>query len=107
MTYTGKLYGRLGGVFVNTGYHTSDIDELTSTVKRLEADNRKIHNEYIEVSHDLAARYITEVDALRKAIIALMPFLMEDYVVGVMTDDYRAAIELAIEANKTEAQHAS
>ena len=37
MTYTGKLYGRLGGVFVDTGLHTSDVDELTAAVKRLEA----------------------------------------------------------------------
>jgi hypothetical protein len=39
MTYTGKLYTRLGGV---TGYHTSDVDELTATVKRLEAENARL-----------------------------------------------------------------
>jgi hypothetical protein len=85
MTYTGKLYGRLGGAFIETGLHTSDVAELTAAVRRLEAENK----------------------ALRNAIAALMPFLMEDYDCGVMTVDYKAAIELAIAAHGTEAQHAS
>ena len=85
MNYTGKLYGFLGGRFVKTGYHTSDVDELTATVKRLEAENTRF----------------------RDCITALMPFLMEDYDGGIMTPKYKAAIEDAIEATKTEAQHAS
>jgi predicted nuclease with TOPRIM domain len=42
MTYTGKLYGRLGGAFIDTGYHTSDVDELTAAVKRLEAESSRL-----------------------------------------------------------------
>jgi hypothetical protein len=44
---------------------------------------------------------------LRDCITALMPFLMEDYEGGVMTAEYKAAIELAIAATGTEARHAS
>jgi len=83
--YTGKLYGRLGGVFIETGLHTSDVAELTAAVKQLETDN---------------ARF-------RDCITALMPYMMEDYEGGVMTAKYKAAIEGAIEATKTESQHAS
>jgi cell shape-determining protein MreC len=53
--YAGKLYRRLDGEYVYTGWHTDDVDKLTADVKRLETENRRIHNEYIEVSHDAAA----------------------------------------------------
>ena len=53
MNYTGKLYGRIGGVFVESGYHTSDVDELTATVKRLEAENKRFRE---------ALEIITEVE---------------------------------------------
>ena len=48
-----------------------------------------------------------ENQRLRDCITALMPFLMEDYEGGVMTAEYKAAIELAIAATGTEARHAS
>jgi hypothetical protein len=53
MTYTGKLYERLGGAFIETGYHTSDVDELTAAVQRLEADNMRLRE---------AVEIITEVE---------------------------------------------
>ena len=62
-----------------------EIDKLTEGVKRLESEN---------------ARF-------RDCIAALLPFLMEDYEGGIMTAKYKAAIEGAIEAIKTEARNAS
>ena len=44
MTYTGKLYTRIGGAFVETGLHTSDVVELTATIKRLEAENQRLRD---------------------------------------------------------------
>jgi hypothetical protein len=79
---TGKLYAKHGGVFIETGLHTSDVAELMAAINRLETENAK----------------------LRNAIAALIPFLMEDYDGGIMTAEYRAAIELAIAANKTAAK---
>ena len=51
MTYTGKLYMRLGGVFVATGWHTSDVDELTASVKRLETENTQLRQAVKAASH--------------------------------------------------------
>ncbi len=51
MTYTGKLYGRLGGAFFETGYHTSDVDELTAAVKRLETDKAHLMQAVKSASH--------------------------------------------------------
>ena len=52
MTYTGKLYGRLGGAFVETGLHTSDVAELTAAVKRLEAKNARFRDALKPFAHD-------------------------------------------------------
>jgi chaperonin cofactor prefoldin len=122
---TGKLYAKHGGVFIESGLHTSDVAELTESVKLLETENqelrdnnRRIHNEYIDVSHDREARHTVEFDTLRaevkrletenaklrNAIAALIPFLMEDYDGGIMTAEYRAAIELAIAINGKESE---
>jgi hypothetical protein len=63
--YAGKLYGRLDGEYVYTGWHTDDVDKLTADAKRLDTENRRIHNEYIEVSHDAAARHLAETESLQ------------------------------------------
>jgi hypothetical protein len=51
MTYTGKLYWRIGRAFFETGYHTSDVDELTATVKRLETENTHLTQAIKTASH--------------------------------------------------------
>ena len=72
---TGKLYAKHGGVFIESGLHTSDFAELTESVKLLETENqelrdnnRRIHNKYIDVSHDREARHTVEFDTLRAEI---------------------------------------
>ena len=43
---TGKLYARHGGVFIESGLHTSDFAELTESVKRLETENARLNALY-------------------------------------------------------------
>ena len=43
---TGKLYARHGGVFIETGLHTSDFAELTESVKLLETENARLNALY-------------------------------------------------------------
>jgi hypothetical protein len=110
MNYTGKLYARLGGAFVDTGWHTDDVDKLTADVKRLEAENRRIHNEYIEVSHDAAARHLTETESLQaenQRLKCLFRFACEvlardDFELDA--DGHKIMIERLYDDTQTEAQ---
>jgi hypothetical protein len=43
---TGKLYAKHGGVFIESGLHTSDFAELTESVKRLETENARLNALY-------------------------------------------------------------
>ena len=112
---TGKLYAKHGGVFIESGLHTSDVAELTAKVKRLETELKQRSKQIgiaclkHDMTHSLCcgkcfADMQTDNVKLRNAIAALMPFLMEDYDGGIMTAEYRAAIELAIAANKKVAE---
>ncbi len=103
----------------DAGYHPAITPELVAAIKRLEAENAELRfgleNDYIEftrIGHDTAARHEAEMNCLksankqcRNAIEALMPFLMEDYNGGIMSVDYKAAIELAVAVNDSQGKN--
>jgi hypothetical protein len=60
--YAGKLYARLGGAFVDTGWHTDDVDKLTADVKRLEAENQRLKCLF-RFACEVLARNDCELDA--------------------------------------------
>jgi hypothetical protein len=76
MTYTGKLYGRLGGVFVETGYHSSDVDELTAAVKRLETENARFREALVKISNKMG-EHIYDGKNLMYAVSAARSALTE------------------------------
>ena len=51
---TGKLFTKHGGVFIESGLHTSDFAELAASVARLETENARLNALY-----DIAVGNIT------------------------------------------------